>query len=379
MGRRGSRIARWALVAAIAVVACAVPSVVASIPAASSPIGVDQLRQRIESSGNQQFSGYARMQIELGLPNLPDLDNLTSLLAGTSDVRVWYAGPDRNRADVVNTIGERDVYQTPIGVTTWDYTSNLLTEVVGQQVLRLPTAGDFVPPALARRVLSMDPTDKATPLPSMRIAGISAAGLRIRPTDPATTVQQVDIWADPATGLPLQVEITARGATKPVLVSRFLNLTKGAPDPSSLQPPAQPGGLVQAAAPTILSALNNFGQRPLPSTLDNYQRQPQLPGLPGIGRYGTGLSQFVVLPLPRNIGRSAFDTISKNGGKKIQVDRGRAVVIQIPLLTVLIAQVDCRHTYLVAGLVDSTVLQQAAKELQEPTLQITPGTVRLPG
>ena len=88
VGMRGRRTARWALVAAAAVVACAVPSVVAGLPVAGGSVGVDQLRQRIEASGTQRYSGYARTQAELGLPSLPDLSDLTSLLSGTTNVRV---------------------------------------------------------------------------------------------------------------------------------------------------------------------------------------------------------------------------------------------------------------------------------------------------
>jgi hypothetical protein len=363
VGTGGRRTVRWALVAATAVIACAVPSVVASLPAAGSSISVDQLRQRIQASGNQEYSGYARTQAELGLPSLPDLGDLTSLLSGTTNVRVWYQTHDVNRVDVIDNIGERDVYRTPLGTYTWDYASNLLTEVLGTAPLRLPTAGDLLPAALAQRVLTMDPGDPVTALPPRRIAGISAAGLRIRPSDPATTVAQVDIWADPDNGVPLRVEITARGATKPILTSWFLNIDLGAPDPSALRPPAQPGGVSQAAAPTVLSALNQLGRLPLPAWLGGYRVQPQLPGLPGVGRYGSGLSQFEVLPLSRNVASSAFDTATKDGGKKVTVPFGRAVVIQIPLLTVLIEQVGYRRSYLVAGLVNPTVLEQAANEL----------------
>jgi hypothetical protein len=48
----------------------------------------------------------------------------------------------------------------------------------------------------------------------------------------------------------------------------------------------------------------------------------------------------------------------------VTVTRGRAVLIQIPLLTVLIEQVGFgRRTYLVAGLVDHSVLATAATEI----------------
>src|SRR5205823_3186404 len=153
------------------------------------------------------------------------LSDVAALLSGTTQIRTWYASPDRNRVDVITSAGgERDVYQTPTGEFTWDYGTNLLTEVIGAEPVRLPRAGDLVPPELARRVLALAPTDPVTALPPRRVAGIDAPGLRLRPTDPTTTVGQVDLWADPASGLPVQVEITPRGVGAPVLTSRFVDL-----------------------------------------------------------------------------------------------------------------------------------------------------------
>ena len=43
----------------------------------------------------------------------------------------------------------------------------------------------------------------------------SAAGLRMTPADPASTVGRVDIWADPSSGLPLMVEVFGRGSGRP--------------------------------------------------------------------------------------------------------------------------------------------------------------------
>ena len=348
---------RWALVAAAAAACCAAPSVLNALPVGSAHVSVS----RILASAGQPYSGYARTQAELGLPSLPDLSDVTSLLSGTTDVRAWYLAANRNRVDVIDTVGERDVYQTPGGTYTWDYGRDQLTEVTGTEPVRLPRAGDLLPPDLARRVLGMDSVDPVVPLPDRRIAGIDAAGLRLRPTDPATTVGQVDIWADPATGLPLRVEITARGGAQPILVSQFVTVSQTAPNEEDTDPPDQP--VAKVGAPNVLGAINGIGRFPLPTSLAGYPRQAQLAGLPGVGHYGAGLATFVVLPLPRNLGSSAIDTALKGGGTKLTVARGRAVVIQIPLLTVLIEQVGYRRTYLLAGFVNPAVLSQAATDL----------------
>jgi hypothetical protein len=339
--------------------------VIASFPVAGAEPGATQLRQMIVDSAQKPYTGYAQIQAELGLPNLPELTDVTGLLSGITAVRLWYRSPSENRVDVIDTLGERDVYQTPDGLYTWDYGRNLLTEVVGDEPVRLPRAGDLVPPDLARRILNLDTTDPVVSLPPRRLAGVTAAGLRLRPTDPATTVAQVDIWADPVTGLPLRIEVTARGQAKPILASQFVDLSQTDPGDAALSPPIDAaGGVSQIGAPNVLSALGQISRYGLPPQLAGYQRQPPLPDLPTVGLYGTGLSSFVVLPLPRDVGSSAIDTATKAGATKLTVTRGRAVLIQIPLLTVLIEQIGYgRRTYLVAGLVDHSVLAQAATEL----------------
>jgi hypothetical protein len=358
----GRRSARWALVALVAAVACAVPSVVASLPVGGDRLGPGQLRAKIVASADQPYTGFARTQAELGLPNLPAVGDVTSLLSGTTSIRVWFQAANDNRVDVIDTVGERDVYETPDGEFTWDYGTGLLTEILGAEPVRLPRAGDLVPPDLARRILAMDPVDRPLALPPRRIAGVVADGLRLRPTDPFTTVGQVDIWADPTTGLPLRVEVSAKGATTPLITSQFVSVDQSRPDPAALRPPDAGGQLATAQAPDIVTAIAGFSRARLPRELAHYQLQPQLPGLPGVGRYGAGLATFVVLPLPRNIGAPAIDAATKAGATDVTVVRGRAVLIGIPLLGVLIGQVGSR-TYLIAGFVNHAILQEAADEL----------------
>jgi hypothetical protein len=363
------RVRRWLPVVAAAVLACALPTVVAGFPSSSTAAapGVEQLRQRVLASAALPYTGYAQSRGALGLPNLPALGDVAALLSGTTDIRAWYASDQRNRVDTVDTIGERDVYTTPAGTYTWDYTQDLLTEVVGPEPVRLPRASDLLPPDLARRALQLDPRDPVTALPARRIAGVDAAGLRLRPADPATTIGEVDVWADPGSGLPLRVDVTPRGAPQPVLTTQFLTLDRADPDPAALTPPVTgAGGVSRTTAPDVLGALGALGRFPLPASLAGYPRQPALNGLPGVARYGSGAATFVVLPLPSSVGDSAVGALTGAGATKVDVARGRAVQIGIPLLNVLVEQVGFRHrTFLVAGLVDPAVVRQAGVELAQ--------------
>ena len=124
----------------------------------------------------------------------------------------------------------------------WDYGANQLTQIVGEQPVRLPRArrpdaARAGPPA-ARQWPRGTGSSRS---PASGWPAIAAAGLRIVPATADTTVDHIDIWADPATGLPVQAEVTARGGERPVFVTRFLEL-RPAPRRSAdvLTPPPRP-------------------------------------------------------------------------------------------------------------------------------------------
>jgi hypothetical protein len=204
-----------------------------------------------------------------------------------------------------------------------------------------------------------------TTLPGKRVAGVSAAGLRITPSDGHTTVGSVDIWADPATGLPLQVEITGRGARRPVLVTRFLEVSLTAPAAAVLVPPApRPGiGFTATSTPDLVRTLGRWLVVPLPPQVAGQPRREPVTGLSTVAVYGTGLAQFTVVPLPRRIGAEAYGNALK-WGIPLVVPGGDGVVISTPLLSVAVVRnTATRRTYLLAGLVDGVLLGQAGTEL----------------
>jgi hypothetical protein len=364
---RGDRLRRWSLVAGVAAVLLVVPTVVAGLPARVAPIEPARLADLIRKSADRPYQGYAESSGRLGVPELPNLAQVSSLLTGTTRIRSWYDSPDRWRFDVLSALGgERDVYRTPDGEFIWDYGANLLTEVLGGQPIRLPRAGDVLPPDLARRVLSAAPGDPVSALPTRREAGVSAAGLRVRPADPDTSVGQVDIWADPDSGLPVRVEVTARGANQPVLVSRFVELTQARPAAQTLIPSKPPdSGFTVTTAPDIVQALGAAAPVSFPATLAGRELSTAaLAGLPGVGLYGTGLSSFVVLPLPRNLAGSATDAARKAGAGDLTLPGGTGVLLSVAPVTVIIERSTvARRSYLLAGLVIPSVLERAAAEL----------------
>src|SRR5205807_2397063 len=145
-----------------------------------------------------------------------------------------------------------------------------------------------------------------------------------------------DIWADPATGLPLRVAVTGRGARDPFLVTRFLQVSMRAPDPGVLELPAGNATTsFSTSDPTdLLDTLSTVNPGALPDRLAGQERT-DLGDLGGIGAYGTGLARFLVLPVPRRTGFDAMRRATRGGGAPLTFPYGEGVLITTPLLSVL--------------------------------------------
>jgi hypothetical protein len=262
-------------------------------------------------------------------------------------------------------VGERDTYHVDGREYVWDFGFDQLTELTGNPALRLPRAADLLPPDLARRLLGRVPDDPVSPLPSRRIAGLTADGLRLTPADPDTTVGRVDVWADPATGLPLRVEVAPRTAPDlPLLITELQDVDLRAPNEAVLAPPRPPGGSrVRASANDLGSALRVLDAAAPPRRLAGRERVP-LPGdaLPGVGVYGSGLAGFVLVPVSRGIAGRVLDGAGAAGATPITLPRGRAVRIGTPLLS-LAVRGGRGGGVLLVGTVGPDVLERAVVEL----------------
>jgi hypothetical protein len=354
---------RWLLVAAAA--AGLVGAGAVQLPAAAVDVDAEELRGRIRTTV-PPYVGYAESTGQLGLPEIPRLEAITALLTGSTRIRAFVAGADRWRADDLAPAGERDTYHLRTTEYVWDFGSNQLTRVVGTVALRLPRAGDLLPPDLARRLLALAAADPVTALPARRIAGRDAAGLRLVPTDPDTTIGRVDIWADPATALPLRVEVAARTGPS-LLVTELLEVTDGAPDPADLLPALPPGAArVTASAVDVNGALRVIGAPPPPERLAGRARARSVttpdPPMPGVGLYGAGLAGFALFPVPRDIAERAVDGATAAGGATVEVPTGRAAVVSTPLLSVAVRSRGRGGSVLI-GTVAPDVLRQALLEL----------------
>src|SRR6266700_3265131 len=205
---RWARPWRWLVLLGAVALLAALPAVVAALPVAAPPRSAADLLAKVSGSTATPYQGYAESRASLGLPDLPVVGRQTTLLGAITRIRAWVASPTLWRVDELTAIGERDLYQDESGTLEWDSGSNRVERTIGEPVVRCARAADLLPPR--------------------RVAGVDALGLRITPRSTSTTVGRVDLWADPSSGLPVRVELTARGGAGPIIVTSFLDLRQAA-------------------------------------------------------------------------------------------------------------------------------------------------------
>ncbi|MEU5876320.1 hypothetical protein [Spirillospora sp. NPDC047279] len=363
---RGEARRRWLLVAALVAALCSVPFAVAAFPVADARVDPPRLREMILGSSGRTYQGLVETQGSLGLPDLPGLDDATALLSGTSRMRAWYESPERWRVSHLTATGERDYIRSAQGTAIWDFEEAQLTRIMGAPAVRLPNAADLMPPDLARRLLRLgNGSELLSDLPARRVAGRTAAGLRVSPADTTTTIGSVDIWADPHTGVPLEVRIVPRGGSRAVLASRFLDISDARPSASAVAPQLARG--VRGTEVDTFDLLSRLASRTMERMPDRLAGMPALettPSIASLRAYSGGFSSFVVAPLPGRYGRRVFEAARTAGASALTVARGEALAMQTSVLTaVLVRDGMIGRTFLLVGAVRPDLLRTAADEL----------------
>ena len=350
MGRRVTW--RWAVVVTGLAAALALPGAVALLPVQAAPVSPAALLAKVRASAGVAWSGYGESRGALDLPDVKQLGDLASLVGGTTRARAWWRGAHSYRIDALSLVGETDVAQDPTGSWTWSSADRRALRIEGALAVRLPRAGDLLAPVVGAR-LSRSRDVRAGLLPVRRVAGRAAAGLRLVPRHPgSTTVDEVDLWADPATGLPLRVEVRAGGRLALTSVLLDVDLARPAAARTRFAPPRGVAAVTQEA-PDLAALVDRFSPYQLPSSLAGLPRTDAVRGLRGgVATYGEGLGAFALVPLPRNVARDVSKALATSAG-----------VVSTPLVNALVIR-DGRRSYLLAGTVPGGVLDRAALQLR---------------
>jgi len=335
------------------------PAAVAALPVASSRLSPQALLARVRASTAVPYEGYAQSHAKLGLPDVPQVGQAVALLGETTRMRVWAAGPDLWRVDELLLAGERDLYHQPGGTWQWDSGRRRAVRTSGDPAVRLARPADLLPPELGRRLAAAAVPGELTRIAARRVAGVAAAGLRITPRAPETTVGRVDLWADPRSGLPLRVEVTARGGREPSIVTAFLDLRQAPPSPDVVRFRPPPDAEVDVrVAPDAGRALRRLSLFVLPDTLAGLPRRTSLAG--AAATYGSGFGLVAVLALPEE--RSPRDAGLLRRVPTVTGPWGSASLVRTPLLNGMAFEAG-GVAHVLAGTVRPEVLEGIATRL----------------
>lgn len=211
----------------------------------------EQVIALVDSSTVTAFSATIEQTSSLGLPELPTTGpsadasaaSALELLTGSHTARVYVDGPTKQRVQVMDSLAERDAVRN--GSDVWLYDSKKATA----EHLKLTSAepGSSVPHAtrtpaqLAHKILAkLDTSTDVSVGPDSSVAGRSAYDLVLTPKTDKTLVGSVSIAVDAKTGLPLSVDVQARGQKDPAVKVAFTDISLTTPDSSlfSFTPPA---------------------------------------------------------------------------------------------------------------------------------------------
>ena len=338
------------------------------------------------------FSGTVEQSSDLGLPELPPAGptsgpasaggaaSLFELLSGGHTARVYMDGKAKARVQVVDRLAERDIVRR--GNDVWFYSSKdnstaHLTLPAFASDLPLyvpPTAGPQdpnVPPAepdkpggmhthtpadIAGHLLAkVEPSTAVSIGEDVDVAGRTAYNLVLEPRTDATLVGKVAIAVDGETGMPLSVQVTARGASSPSFRAGFTSLSLDAPDDSLFTfapPPGSPVKELQYRDPDRWPL--NFRAPGMIITPEDLAALRQHPARPSVT--GTGWETVVGIPAAA-AGGTLADSLLRDpllSQAAVAVPGGR--LLSTTLLNVLITD-DGR---IFAGMVQPDRLQAAA-------------------
>jgi outer membrane lipoprotein-sorting protein len=246
-----NRKARWAVPgAAVAVTAAVVAAL--QIPAAQASPNLPnrtpaQLLASISTDAKvPPMTGTVVETASLGLPQLPQTGNatsVTSLLTGSHTMKVYYQDSKHYRLSIPQPSSETDVIADGSNVYVWASSSNSVTEFpqsAHKAVAPKTPQTPLTPQQAANQVLAaVGKTTLVSDQANVMVAGEPSYQLVLAPKDSRSLVGRVVIAIDGKYGVPLRVQLFAKGASSPAFQVGYTALQWVTPDPSnfSFTPP----------------------------------------------------------------------------------------------------------------------------------------------
>ena len=271
-----SRRARWAVPATAVVVTTAVV-VGLQIPGAQAAPNLPartpaQLLAEVSSDAAlPPLTGTLVEATSLGLPQLPQVGNptsLSSLITGSHTLKIYYQNDKHFRLAIPQPESEIDVIRNGATAWLWNSTENSVTKFElpasagkPKQTAKLPTP-PLTPQQAANDVLkAVGKTTVVSVEANVMVAGEPSYQLVLAPRDHRSLIGQVTIAIDGKYGVPLRVQVFAKGAASPAFQFGFTALQFTAPAAANFEftPPA--GASVKVENLAAQSGKSGAGQQ----------------------------------------------------------------------------------------------------------------------
>jgi hypothetical protein len=369
--------ARWLVVALLALAVCVPATALRLLPASDTKVAAPVLAQRMRAAIDTGWSGEVRTQGSLSVPLTGStFGGVARLLGESSQLRVWWQDDAHWRVDRISPTGEADLVREGSTSTRWRYEDNTARQVAWSPI-RLPDDNDIVPVALARRMLEGAKPGELSRIPPRRVAGRSAAGLRLVPSDPVSTIGRVDVWADESTNVPLRIDVYGAGDTQhPTLTSEMTTFDDERPSKDALQRQFSPGvDYHESFSFDSVAAANAFAPFLLPMRAIGLERKGAPSELGAVGVYGRGPTALLVIPLRDSTARPLHKQLAKSRNARTAE---RSVALEVGPLSVLLVEglpaypnprLHDGGNFLLTGTVTPAALRQAAVQLQNGVLR----------
>ena len=255
--RRGRWVVPAVVVAAVAAVAIASAITVAQAAPALPPRTPAQLLAAIAGDGGTvpPLTGTVVETAALGIPQLPGSGNpntITSLLAGSHTLKIWYAGPRKLRLAVPVVMGETDLIRNGTTAWLWQSASDSVTRYtlpaghgVHAQEPAVPRS-PVTPQQAAQQALQLaGRSTRVTTEANVTVAGQAAYQLVLAPKAGGSQIAKITIALDAQhLSMPLRVQVFAKKTASPVFQVGYTSISFVTPAASNFTFTPPPGAKV---------------------------------------------------------------------------------------------------------------------------------------
>jgi outer membrane lipoprotein-sorting protein len=260
LSRRGRWVVPAGVVAAVAAVGIASAITVAQAAPALPPRTPAQLLAAVAGDAGHvpPLTGTVVETASLGIPQLPGAENpssLTSLLAGSHTLKIWYGGPERLRLAAPVQMDESDLIRNGNTAWLWQSSSNSVTRFTlpaghGERAREpvMPHAPATPQQAAQQALKAAGPSTRVTTEANVTVAGQAAYQLVLAPKASGSQIAKITIALDAQhLSVPLRVQIFAKGAASPVFQVGYTSISFVTPAASNFTFTPPPGAKVHTA------------------------------------------------------------------------------------------------------------------------------------